>query len=176
MNATDTPDPDNTSLIPVPFRDATLYLVEHNGEAYTPMKPIIEGMGLSWSAQLIKLKEHKIRWGIAEIAIPSIGCNQTAICMPLRKLPAYLSGINANKVAPANQPAVIAFQEECDKALWSYWDKGRAIRTTLPGQDAELWRQLRREGKYIRRLQTDRIKDFIEYAKVQGSKNANKYY
>lgn len=38
------------------------------------------------------------------------------------------------------------------------------------------WLQKREEGKLERRLETDTIKDFIEYAKGQGSKNSEKYY
>lgn len=38
------------------------------------------------------------------------------------------------------------------------------------------WQQKRGEVKVVRREETDTIKDFIEYAKKQGSKNAGKYY
>jgi len=38
------------------------------------------------------------------------------------------------------------------------------------------WEQLRLEGKYARNSLTDTIKDFIEYAKEQDSKNADRYY
>ena len=38
------------------------------------------------------------------------------------------------------------------------------------------WISKRDETKQIRQKETDTIKDFIEYATKQGSKNANKYY
>lgn len=38
------------------------------------------------------------------------------------------------------------------------------------------WQTQRQEGKRIRRIETDAIKDFVEYAKGQGSKNAHFYY
>lgn len=38
------------------------------------------------------------------------------------------------------------------------------------------WQQARLEGKKLRRAETDVIKKFVEYAKSQGSKNADKYY
>ncbi|MBZ9133183.1 hypothetical protein H5U46_25280, partial [Escherichia coli] len=31
------------TIINVPFHGADLYVVNHNGEPYTPMKPIVEG-------------------------------------------------------------------------------------------------------------------------------------
>jgi len=30
----------------VPFHQQDLFLIDHNGEAYTAMRPIVEGMGL----------------------------------------------------------------------------------------------------------------------------------
>lgn len=45
----------------------------------------------------------------------------------------------------------------------------------LDKQNAE-WLEKRSAGKLDRRLETDSIKEFIEYAKSQGSKNASKYY
>ncbi len=42
---------DKSALLPVPFHGNPLYIVEHNGEPYTPMKPIVEGMGLDWCTQ-----------------------------------------------------------------------------------------------------------------------------
>ncbi|MFX6152907.1 phage antirepressor N-terminal domain-containing protein, partial [Acinetobacter baumannii] len=44
--------------ITVPFHNAELYLVEHDGQPYTPMKPIVEGMGLAWQSQLAKLNAN----------------------------------------------------------------------------------------------------------------------
>jgi len=35
--------------IPVPFHGNTLYLIDRNGEPFTPMKPIVEGMGMDWA-------------------------------------------------------------------------------------------------------------------------------
>ena len=62
-----------SSLIPVPFRNATLFLAEIDGTPYTPMKPIVEGMGLSWQGQHEKLSQNKDRWGIRVILTPSEG-------------------------------------------------------------------------------------------------------
>ena len=64
--------------INVPFYGNSLFVVDHNGEAYTPMKPIVEGMGMDWASQFTKLKQRFAK-GIVEIAIPSIGGVQTMI-------------------------------------------------------------------------------------------------
>jgi len=117
-----------SDLIPVPFRNATLFLADVDGTPYTPMKPIVEGMGLAWQPQHEKLRKNKARWGITEIVIPSDGGPQQSICLPLRKLPGWLMTIYPSKVKPEIRETVIAYQNECDDALWDYWTKGHATR------------------------------------------------
>jgi len=38
------------------------------------------------------------------------------------------------------------------------------------------WQALRTQSKAARRIETDSVQEFIEYAKAQGSKNASRYY
>ncbi len=49
------------------------------------------------------------------------------------------------------------------------------INLTIQRQNQE-WKEKREAGKIERRLETDAIKEFIEYAKGQGSQSADKYY
>ncbi len=60
------------STINVPFHGEELYVVNHNGEPYTPMKPIVEGMGLDWKSQHKKISQRFSK-GMVEITIPSAG-------------------------------------------------------------------------------------------------------
>lgn len=93
-----------TSLtqITVPFHSTELYLVEHDGQPYTPMKPIVEGMGLAWQSQLAKLSANPKRWGITKIVIPTLGDLQEMVCLPLRKLLAWLTTISPNMAGAIN--------------------------------------------------------------------------
>ncbi|WP_353173713.1 phage antirepressor N-terminal domain-containing protein [Acinetobacter rudis] len=118
-----------TSLqqITVPFHNAELYLVERDGQPYTPMRPIVDGMGLAWAAQTVKLNSNKVRWGVSIIEIPTISGIQEMLCIPLRKLFAWLMTISPNKVKSELRDTVIKYQEECDGVLWDYWTKGRAV-------------------------------------------------
>lgn len=122
--------------IPVPFHGNTLYLVEHNGEAYTPMKPIVEGMGLDWAAQFTKVKQ-RFASTIAEIAmVAEDGKQRLMTCLPLRKLPGWLYSISVNKVKPALRELVARYQTECDDVLWSYWTRGEAVNPRKTSADA----------------------------------------
>ena len=116
------------NFAPVPFRGATLYLVEHDNQPYTPMKPIVEGMGMSWSGQYERLNRDQERWGIRVIRIPSQSDRQEMLCMPLRKLAGWLMTIQTSRVKPELRDSIAAYQDECDDALWQYWTTGMAIK------------------------------------------------
>ncbi|MGL5452076.1 MAG: phage antirepressor N-terminal domain-containing protein, partial [Aeromonas sp.] len=111
------------TTISVPFQGANLYLVEQDGQPYVPMKPVVEGMGLDWRSQRAKITS-KIKGGV-EITLPSAGGSQSMMCLPLRKLPAWLYSIQPGKVSPDIRDKVIAYQEECDEVLWQYWTTGK---------------------------------------------------
>ncbi|HHR5899782.1 TPA: phage antirepressor N-terminal domain-containing protein [Providencia alcalifaciens] len=111
------------STINVPFHGNNLYVVNYNGEPYVPMKPIVEGMGLAWGAQFIKIKQ-RFGKGVSEIEIPTKTGNQSMICLALRKLAGWLHTISPNKVKAEIRDKVIQYQEECDDVLYEYWTTG----------------------------------------------------
>ncbi|WP_337135863.1 phage antirepressor N-terminal domain-containing protein [Proteus terrae] len=113
----------SVSTINVPFHGNNLYVVNFNGEPYVPMKPIVEGMGLAWGAQFIKIKQ-RFGKGVSEIEIPTKTGNQNMICLALRKLAGWLHTISPNKVKPEIRDKVIKYQEECDDVLYEYWTTG----------------------------------------------------
>ncbi|EAM2071957.1 phage antirepressor Ant [Salmonella enterica subsp. enterica serovar Java] len=112
--------------INVPFHGTNLFLVSINNEPYVPMKPVVEGMGMVWAAQFVKLKQRFAK-GISEIEIPSAGGKQLMICLAFRKFAAWLSSIQPNKVRPEIRDNVIQYQEECDDVLYEYWTKGHVV-------------------------------------------------
>ena len=89
------------STINVPFHGAELYVVNHNGEPYTPMKPIVEGMGMDWASQFTKMKQ-RFKTCIVKITMQLPGDEQRReiICLALRKLAGWLQTISPNKVRP----------------------------------------------------------------------------
>ncbi|CAJ48040.1 phage antirepressor N-terminal domain-containing protein [Bordetella avium] len=118
------------SPIEVLFHGAVLLVVEHNGQPYVPMKPVVDGMEMDWAAQFTKLKANSGRWGIVKITIPSNGGNQEAVCLPLRKLPGWLMTISPNKVRPELREKVITYQNEADDILWDAWQQKAATPST----------------------------------------------
>jgi hypothetical protein len=112
------------STINVPFHGNNLYVVNYNGEPYVPMKPIVEGMGLTWQSQFEKIKQ-RFKSTITEIVIVAAdGKERNMICLALRKLAGWLHTISPNKVKAEIRDKVIQYQEECDDVLYEYWTTG----------------------------------------------------
>ena len=111
----------------------TIFCLTHNNQPFTPMKPIIENMGLGWASQTQKLNANKDRWGVTMIVIPSENGEQNMLCMPVRKLPAYMNSINPKKVRAELRAKIELYQNESDDALWKYWTDGQAVRQSAHG-------------------------------------------
>ena len=115
-------------LFPVPFHGDTVVLVDHDGQPFVAMKPVVENLGLDWKTQHAKLTD---KFASTMGIIPTVGEDgrqREMVCLPLRKLPAFLYSINPNKVAPALRDKIVAYQAECDEALWQYWTQGTVVR------------------------------------------------
>ena len=111
----------SNALSPVNFHGDTIFCTTYQNQPYTAMKPIIENMGLAWQPQARKLTACKERWGITIMVIPTSSGEQETLCMPVRKLPAFLNTINPKKVRPELRERIELYQTESDDVLWEYW-------------------------------------------------------
>lgn len=126
-----------SQLSPVQFHGDTIFCIDYQNQPFTPMRPIVENMGLDWGSQSVKLNANKERWGVVMIATPSEGGEQKMLSLPVRKLPAWLNSINPKKIRPELRPKIELYQAESDDALWNYWMNGRAECTTKPSGNSE---------------------------------------
>lgn len=124
------------ALIRVPFLGATIY-VSDEVEPRVPLRPICERLGLVWSAQAMKLRSAKTRWGVSMIDTPSEGGIQAGIAIPLRRLFAWLHSITAAKVKPAIRPTLERYQAECDRVLEQHFMRHRMGLPPAPAPGAE---------------------------------------
>ncbi len=146
-------DQDKSSTpTPIQFHGDTIYSIEHDGQPYTPVRPIVENMGLDWASQSVKLQRSKERWGVVIITTPSKGGNQGHLCIPVRKLPGFLATINPLKVGNKLRPKIVKYQNECDDVLWDYWTKGHAVnpRSTLTPE----------QQRYVQKAVAERVKEW----------------
>lgn len=88
-------------LLPVTFHGDTIFCIDYQNQPYTPMRPIVENMGLDWGGQAVKLKANRGRWTVEMIStVAQDGVKREMLSMPVRKLPAWLNSINPKKVRP----------------------------------------------------------------------------
>ncbi|PHM52477.1 phage antirepressor N-terminal domain-containing protein [Xenorhabdus sp. KK7.4] len=118
---------ESSPIINVPFYGADLFIVNYNGVPYVPLKPITEGMGLSWASQCTKLKT-RIQASVEKIPILTKQGLRIMSCLALDELAGWLAMINSNKVKAAIRDNVIWYQEECDDVLQVYWVVNEAKR------------------------------------------------
>lgn len=68
-----------------------------------------------------------------------------------------------------NTKIVVAFKKELVRQFY-------AMRRILLERQTQTWQETRYQGKLTRKAETDVIKQLVEYAKDQGSQNADKLY
>lgn len=132
----------NTAIIPVQFNGDTLALVNHDGQPFVPMKPVVENIGLDWKSQHAKLVTKFSSTMVEITTVAEDGKNRSMFCLPLRKIPAWLYSINPEKVSPDLREKVIQYQEECDEVLWQYWTQGQAQRPGAGGKAGSISQQM----------------------------------
>lgn len=117
----------STHTLTVPFHGAALLIVDVDGQPYTPIKPIIDAIGLDWKTQYRKLLANQTRWStmVIKTIVAADGKLREMLCLPLRKLAGWLVTISPNRVAPGIRDTITRFQNECDDVLWDHWSRHR---------------------------------------------------
>ena len=137
-------------IFPVPFHGDTIFCIDYQNQPFTPMRPIVENMGLDWGSQSVKLNANKERWTVAMIAtVAQDGVEREMLSMPVRKLPAWLNSINPKKVRPELRPKIELYQAESDDVLWNYWMNGKAERTTPAPEPSPISKRTDPERKQL---------------------------
>src|SRR5438067_5808035 len=118
------------ALVPIQEKTVNFYgdqiiavLVEVNGqrEVYVPVRPICEYLGLTWSAQLQRMKRDEVlAEGMTSVSMMNTQVQQRyeITCLQLELLPGWLFGINTSRVRPDLQEKIKRYRRECYKVLW----------------------------------------------------------
>ncbi|PIT34479.1 phage antirepressor N-terminal domain-containing protein [Snodgrassella alvi] len=129
----------------VNFLGSEIMVINHDGEPYVAMRTVVDGMGLSWNGQFVKIKQRFKSVVMEIITTGKDGKNYKMLCLPLRKLFGWLMTINPDKVASHKRQTIIRYQNECDDALWQYWTTGIANREKIL-QEMELLKKQQAES------------------------------
>lgn len=137
----------NTVRITIPFYDKPLVLIDHNERPFVAMRPIVEGMGMKWQAQQLKLRRRFDSTVTEIVTVADDGKQRRMLCLPLKQLPAWLHTINPGKVAPAIRDTIRRYQVECEEVLWQYWTTGEARRQDIREALAQLAEEEQASGE-----------------------------
>ena len=114
--------------VTVEFCGTSLEGVIVDSKAYVAMKPIVEAMGLDWSAQLGKMKGHPVL-APTMVEIPIVaedGRTRKMICLPENRLQFWMALINPNKVKDSLRDKITKFQIEAADVLHHAFTRGVA--------------------------------------------------
>ena len=112
----------------IPFHGDTLLVLEDRlGDRFVALRPIVDALGLDWSAQYRRLlRDSVLAEGATTLATPSAGGDQTAVALSFSLFHGWLFTIDANRVKPEAKDKLLAYQMECYDVLHSYFTEGAA--------------------------------------------------
>ncbi|MDM8545289.1 RhuM family protein [Candidatus Venteria ishoeyi] len=157
---------ENTNIATIDFYGQPISTVKKDGAEYVAMRQIVEGIGLNWASQSVKLRNNQEKFRCCDIATPSKGGLQPSLCLPLKKLNGYLFSINPDKVKSEIKTKVILYQEECFTALHDYFNYGYSLNNKLLETDQE------KRDKLSADLRKLRVSDVDLYRKLTDAISA----
>jgi hypothetical protein len=120
----------------IPFALGNIEAFSCGDELRVSVRHVCEAFGADPEPQRKKLLSNS-RWSCLLMAAHDRnGRQQDMLTLPLEQIPAFLNSINTNKVKPEVRQALLAYQDECTKALFSYWTTGKAEQQTAAAQMA----------------------------------------
>ncbi len=120
------------NALTVKFHGTELYAFRVGEIVLVAIKPIVEGMGLDWSAQFRRIQRDPIlKEGIAMMAIPSKGGGQQqSVCLPLDLVHGWFFRIDSGRIKDQSiRERVLLYQRECYDVLAQHFLSGKQIAT-----------------------------------------------
>ncbi len=131
------------ALLPIEQRTVVFYddeltavlVDDDNGRTiYVPIRPICDFMGLNWDGQRRRIKRDAVlSQEIMSVVVTTTNIDPASrrphssvlSALPLKYIPGWLFGINANRVKPELRDKIIKYQRECYDVLSDAFRDGR---------------------------------------------------
>ena len=123
---------DDKALVPIEqkivsfYEDRIIALRMVSGEVFVPIRPVCDHLGVTLAGQRERINRDPVL--SEEVTSISVTLTQQAremICLPLKFIPGWLFGINANRVKPVIRERLIRYQRECYDVLAEAFAEGR---------------------------------------------------
>lgn len=115
-------------VFPVPFHGDEILTIAVDGKPHIVLKPVIEGLGLDYWAQVEKLKKRS--WaalGSRQVQVPGQGQRREMLTVDVRTFLMLLATVDENRVGVDVKPKLVTYQSEVADAIEAYWTQGGAI-------------------------------------------------
>jgi len=121
----------------IDFHGQTLWAANREGEVYVAIRPICEALGLNVQSQTRRMRRSEmLNEGIAMMAAPSAGGEQSAYFLRLDLLNGWLFGIDDRRIRDAAvRERVLTYKRECYRVLFEHFH-GRAAEAVGAGPAA----------------------------------------
>ncbi|WP_348944147.1 phage antirepressor N-terminal domain-containing protein [Chitinibacter sp. FCG-7] len=118
----------------IPFALGNIEAFSCEDDFWVSVRHLCAVFGIAFASQHRKLSSNP-RWRChLMIARDSQGRSQEMLTLPLNQIPAFLNSIEPNRVKPEVRQSLLAYQDECTTALFSYWTTGRAEQQSAAAQ------------------------------------------
>lgn len=156
------------------FGDTLKAARDEKGIVWAGVKWLCAGMGLTRgqsNREVVKIQEDLIlSKGCMKFRAGVFDLNNETLALQLDYVPLWLAKIsitpNMKETNPESVEKLVNYQLKAKDVLAAAF---------LP-QQVLYWQETRLEAKNNRLLETDKIKEFVAYAKKQGSQHAERYY
>lgn len=111
-------------IVTVNFRGDELYGFKQDDGVFLALKPMVEAMGLDWSAQFRRVQRDPIlAEGIAMMATPfGNGGGQEALCLNVELIQGWLFTIDSSRIKDEEvKRRVLLYQRECYGVLHAHF-------------------------------------------------------
>ena len=123
---------DDKALVPVEQKTVEFYEDQvtavrlDSGEVFVPIRPICDNLGVTWSPQRRRInRDPVLSEEVTSVTVTVTQQGREMICLPLKFIPGWLFGINANRVKPEIRERLITYQRECYEVLAEAFQEGR---------------------------------------------------
>ncbi len=112
-----------TKVILIDFHHGQLMAFERPDGIYIALRPIVEGMGLQWRAQIKRIKRDPILTeGASMMETPFDHHGQAMLCLRLELIHGWLFSIDHSRIKdPAVRERVLIYKRECYQVLFEHF-------------------------------------------------------
>lgn len=154
---------------------AVLVAAEDGEEAYVPIRPICDFLGIDWSSQRRRInRDPVLSESMMSVVItatdidPSSRRPQTStmLCLPLEYLNGWLFGVSAHRVKPEFRDRVITYQRECYRVLSDAFQKTKRDESAVTPNIVAL-QQVKALGQALISLAEEQIEHEIRLSETE---------